>query len=547
MRQVPVLIVGGGPVGLSAAVALARQGVRSLLVEQHPSTTDHPKARAVNLRTMELLRQWGGEGALMRRVLPQDYWRFIWCTTMTGKELARITDPDGEGSEMSPTDRQIVAQDAVEEVLYGLARSLPASSVRFSTRCLGFQQLDDRVVAEVESLESGERETIAARYLIAADGAGSRIRRRLGIAMNGPGALSHQASIYFRADLTPYSAHRPADIYYCTEGIWIAVVDGDRRWLGIVRYDPETGVGRDTFTNEYCAERIRRSVGVADLPIEIFNTSFWTIAAQVAERFRDGRVFLAGDAAHRMSPTGGFGMNTGIQDSHNLAWKLAAVLGGRAGDGLLDSYEAERKPVSASNVEWSAENARRIWRMSDAAATGEHGELRRWAVDQERHICSEGRSLGFRYESAAVLANGAAPPQFDSRSYEPAAYPGCRAPHAWLERDGERLSTLDLFERRWVLLSPAPGDGWRGAVEALDPPTRPLLETVTIGPEGDLREADGSWRSLYGLEAGGAVLVRPDGHVAWRGNRGGTRPDARLRDVLGSLLHAQPGPARPAR
>jgi putative polyketide hydroxylase len=217
-----VLIVGGGPVGLSAAISLARQGTRSVLVEQRPSTTNHPKARAVNVRTMELLRQWGVADDLMRRVLPQDYWRFVWCTSMTGRELARVSDPEGEGTDHSPMDRQIVAQDAVEEVLHRHGRSLPLASLRFSTRCIDFLQRDNGVTAEVECRETGKRETIEARYLIAADGAASPIRSKLGISMRGPAALSHQASIYFRADLTSYSAHRPADIYYCVDGIWVA-------------------------------------------------------------------------------------------------------------------------------------------------------------------------------------------------------------------------------------------------------------------------------------------------------------------------------------
>lgn len=539
MSPIPVLIVGGGPVGLSTAIALARQGVRSVLVERHPSTTDHPKARAINVRSMELFRQWEVEEWVMDRALPQSFWRFIWCTTMTGRELARVSNPDGEGTDKSPTDRQIVSQDVVEEALFRRASSLAEVDLRFSTRCLGFSQSDGGVAAEVENLETGGRETIEARYLIAADGATSRIRDALGIAMRGPAALSHQASIYFRCDLTPYSAHRPADIYYCVDGIWIAVVNGKTRWLGILRYDPESGMTRQDFTNDYCVEQIRRSVGVADLPVEVINKSFWQIGAQVAERFRDRRVFLAGDAAHRMSPTGGFGLNTGVQDAHNLAWKIAAVLDGRAAETLLDTYEAERQPVGASNAEWSADNARRIWKITAAAEADETERVRLVAEEQEHHICSEGRALGFRYDSSALMPNGADPPPFSSRNYEPSAYPGCRAPHAWLQKNGARRSTIDLFERRFVLLHSSSGRRWRTAVAALDGSTRSFVEAVSIGADGDYQSADGSWQAAYAIEADGAVLVRPDGHVAWQSAGGEADPAAALEAVMDRALGRQ--------
>lgn len=487
---------------------------------------------------MELLRQWGVDKELGRHALPQEYWRFIWCTTMTGREIARVSNPDGELSAMSPTSRQIVAQDAVEAVLYRYARSLPLVSLRFSTECRSFTQSEAGVIAEVRRLGSDHSETIDARYMIAADGATSRIRRTLGIPMEGPAALSDQASIYFKADLSRYSAYRPADIYYCTEGIWIAVVDGATRWLGIVRLDPKTEVRREDFTPEYCVEQIRRSVGVADLPVEVINTSFWQMGAQVAARFRVGRVFLAGDAAHRISPTGGFGLNTGVQDAHNLSWKLAAVLGGHAGDPLLETYEAERQPVGASNASWSADNARRIWTILDSVEGGDRKSVGAWVEDQQNHICSEGRALGFRYRSAAVVANGASPPPFSSRTYTPSGYPGCRAPHVWLMQDGVRCSTLDLFERHFVLLYDAREASWRSAARKLEPVLAPCLKALAIGPEGHVQDPTGTWLESYGIEADGAVLVRPDGHVGWRSVSHVPNPRATLDGVLRRMLSA---------
>ncbi len=543
MRTTPVLIVGGGPTGLSMAIVLARHGVRSLLVERHATTTDHPKARAVNVRTMELFRQWGVEDAVCDGALSQDFLRFIWCKTLAGEEIARIETSDGRRDGKSPTVRRIVSQDVVEQTLHQHASTLPAAKLEFSTELRSFRETRDGVDAELVDAASGKTRTCRARYMVAADGASSFVRRRLGIAMNGPAALSHQMSVYFRADLTPWTAQRPADIYYCTEGDWIGVVNGTTRWLCIARHDAGNGGPPPVSTTEEYVARIRRSVGIPDLPVEVINATLWKMGAQAAARFRSGPVFLAGDAAHVMAPTGGFGMNTGIQDAHNLGWKLAAVLAGETGPALLDTYEAERKPVAESNAAWSAGNARRIWGIQESVEAGEREAVQAGAREQVDHISSAGRALGFRYASSAVIADGAPAPAFSTQTYLPAASPGARAPHTWLVGKRGRLSILDLFERDWVLLTGSPGDSWRAALERVEPALRAGVRLVTIGSEGDFEDPTGNWRELYGLERGGAVLVRPDGHVAWRGPTGDARAGGALDDVLASVLHRRPAGA----
>ena len=536
MQKTPVLIVGGGPTGLSAAIVLARHGISCLVVERRPSTTNHPKARAVNLRTMELFRQWGVERAVCDGALPQDWWRFIWCKTLVGDEIARVETGDGQLTDKSPTVRRIVSQDVVEEALHSHARTLPLIELAFSTEMTGFRETEAGVVAELRDLGSGETRSCHAAYMVAADGASSSVRRQLGIEMQGPGALSHQMSIYFRADLIPWTAWRPADIYYCTEGDWVGVVNGSSRWLCIARLDDEAAERARELTAGDFLDRIRRSVGVADLAAEVINATFWTIGAQAADSFGTRRVFLAGDAAHIMSPTGGFGMNTGIQDAHNLGWKLAAVLQGRAHPALLETYEPERQPVARSNARWSAENAQRIWGIIDSVSSADSDSVQAGVAGQTNHISSEGRALGFNYASSAVVSDGSTAPASTTQVYRPNACPGSRAPHAWLISGRERISTLDLFDRHMVLLAGAPGDSWRAGVEALEPSLRSYVRCLTVGAGGQLLNPDQNWLELYGLEPEGAILVRPDGHVAWRSSTGAADPGAELDSVLRQVL-----------
>lgn len=522
--------------GLSAAISLAHHGIRSVLVERHPSTTDHPKARAVQTRSMELFRQWGCEEPVKSRALGQEYWQFRWCETMAGEFLGRVINPEGEDTDKSPAPRRIMGQDALEEALREHAESLPLVELRFRTEMREFEQTGSNVVATVVERESGAEERIESLYMVGADGARSAIRRRLGIELEGPAAFAQQTSIYFEADLRTWSAPRPADIYYCTAGDWIGVVNGSTRWLAIVRYHPELGQSRDDYSTEYCAETVRRSVGVPDVPLRVINRTFWEMAAQVARTYRGGRIFLAGDAAHRMAPTGGFGMNTGIQDAHNLAWKLAAVIKGEGGPALLDTYEEERAEIARRNADWSAENAGRVDAINEAALTGNEEGFRAGVEEQQGHLCSEGLSLGLSYASAGILPDGTPERPSTTRDYLPTARPGSRAPHLWLHRNGDRISTLDLFGSRFVLLTSSPGDAWRAAAAALPEPRRHLVDVHDVGARGALSDPAGEWLDLYELHAGGAVLVRPDGHVAWRVPSAPANPAAALAGALSSAL-----------
>lgn len=553
--EVPVLICGGGPVGLSAAILLARRGVRSVLVERHPSTTDHPKARGLLRRTMEILRPWGIEASLREQALPSGALRFIWVESLAGREIGRVEPPHPSipGSR-SPTYGCMAAQDTFEAELRHHAETYPEIELRFNTELTAFEQDDAGVTATVRDRRSGQIQTVRAAYMIAADGASSGIREALGIGMVGPGELGHHINIHFRAELGPWVRGRPAIGYISSQGngtlLW---AHGTDRWLVLRPFQPARGERPEDFTPERCVDLARRAVGIPDLPVEVINTAFWTLTAQVAESFQTGRVFLAGDAAHRFPPTGGFGANTGIQDAHNLAWKLAAVLSGWANPALLETYHEERRPIAEANTEFSVTNGRRWQAARQAILAGDEAAVAHALKEQVKHLDSEGQDLGFWYGSGALISDGTPPPTGDSRVYVPSARPGSRAPHLWLrpsarvgslpvamglqhgKRETGRISTLDLFDSGFTLLTGSDAKTWRDAGSQVARELAIPFAAFGVGPAGDFDVVEGNWAELYGFEASGAVLVRPDGHVAWRSRESGTEPQKVMRTALATL------------
>ena len=333
MRDVDVLIVGGGPVGLTASILLSKAGVTSLLVERHPGTALHPKARGINARTMEIYRQCGVEDAIRAAGLPPERSRFIvWTRSLAGEELERRVPARSraEALAITPVSRCLCAQDDLEPVLRAHAESLRPGAVEFGAELLTFAQDADGVTASVRTADGDTR--LRARYLIAADGARSRVRETLGIPMHGNAGLYRSINVLLNADLTRWVADRPAALYFVEQPDLKATfltINGVNRWGFLINNLPLDG-SSDEYTPERCAAIVRQAAGVPDLDVEILGAVSWVAAGQVAERYRRDRVFLAGDAAHHMPPTGGFGLNTGVQDVHNLVWKLAAVLHGWA-------------------------------------------------------------------------------------------------------------------------------------------------------------------------------------------------------------------------
>jgi putative polyketide hydroxylase len=540
-HRVPVLIVGGSLVGLSTSLFLGRLGVRHTLVERHAGTSIHPRGRGNNVRTMELFRTAGVEAGIRdaAATLAGNHGILQTPTLVgdAGEWLFREIDPGGGLARFSPSSWCLCSQNDLEPVLLEHAGRL-GGDLRYGTELLSFESGPSGVTAVVKSRETGEHTTFLADYLVAADGPRSPVREQLGIGQSGPGDLFSNVSITFRSRrLAEVVGERRFIVCYLTDPAAdgaLLPVDNRENWVFHAPWHPERGETLEEFTDERCVEHIRRAVGVADLDVQITGRAPWHAAQRVARSYRAGRVFLAGDSAHEMSPTGAFGSNTGIQDAHNLAWKLAAVIGGWAGEALLDTYDAERRPVAEATSARAAARSVEHSHPGFAPSPGAGG-----GTGPQRGILNV--ALGYRYPQGAVVGADPATPVVPER-LDLSGEPGSRAPHMAVRHRGERISTLDLYETSFVLLSDADDpSGWHEAAVRLAEETSVPLTSYRVGdgsgaeltPEGDM-----DWSAAHGTTPEGAVLVRPDGFVAWRSP--GPVPDAgsALRQVLTTLLGA---------
>ena len=506
----PVLIVGAGPAGLVSALVLARQGVRSTLVERHPGTSTHPRASGVSTRTMEIFRRLGVEDEIRARSLDAVPMMSMSASLASPeRRVAPLGFPTAEqAAAVSPTGPVISPQDHVEPVLLRRIEALGLTDIRFGTEVLALRQGASAVETTVVDRTTGERSIVHSEYVVAADGARSTVRDLLGIDVIGPSGFEHYASILFRADLWPVVGEPRYGLYMVGgPGVRPAIVapmGPDDRFVFGQPGSPDE-VAAIVADPELAKATIRSAAGVPDLEIEVLATMPLEFGAQLATRWRDGSVFLVGDAAHRMPPFGGRGMNTAVADAYNLGWKLAGVVRGTASPALLDSYEAERMPVGRHNVslalarypELAAEHG---LTLDPAHAAGPNGTPDGLAED-----------LGYRYASEVVAATG-----------------GSRAPHAWLTTPAGVRSTIDLAADGFVLLTNGDGTAWRRAASAFSAPRGILRGLAAVGPAmafapsfevavvsvGEDVVDDGSFAAASGLAPGGAVLVRPDGHVA---------------------------------
>ena len=506
-----VVVVGGGPVGLAMGLLLHRHQIECIVIEKTSGTTDNPKSRGCWIRTMELFRQWNIEDKVRARGLPDGSDVFVFVENMSGHEYGR-SYPEPR-LDQSPAWKCVVAQDVVEEELLAALHGSPYAKVYHSCECTGIEQDADGVVVYARSTPSDEPLTIRASYAVAADGAGSQTRRQVGIEMKGPATLAVMANDYWRADLSRIPMARDAAGYRIfpddPEIPMSAILNtnGRDRWLTVSQVGEQKDDRPVSWTDEDVVRMARAHTGIPDLEVQIIHRSTWRVSRQVAERFRQGRVFLAGDAAHRFPPTGGFGLNSGVQDAHNLAWKLALVLRGQASGSLLDSYDLERRPVAECNADFSIGNRDRFEHLEHACRSGDEDRIAFWIDDMDNHLHSIGQSLGFSYVSGAVIQDGTVAKPLNSRQYVPSDRPGGRFPHLWLDAARKR-STLDWFEREFVVVTGPLGDTWEQAARTVQSRFSVPI-TVKRLPRVD--------REL-GIHIGmrGAVLVRPDGHVAWR-------------------------------
>lgn len=553
----PVLIVGAGPAGLSAALSLGRLGIPCILVERRARVGSHPRATGVRTRTMELLRGWGLEDAVRRAGLRTlGAGDFAFRATLAGEEYGVVEIAHDEESmrfrrSVSPTMVTFCPQDVLEPILLDAVRAIPCVDIRFSTELRDLEVTDDAAFGLLVS-EDAPPVRVRADYLLACDGARSGIRRTLGIQLEDSGLAVDFVNTEFQADLSPWIGDRPAILYWimnsASSGVFVTL-EGQRRWL----FTALQAVDESAVTDEWCTRIVREAVGVADLPVEIVTSRAWRMTAEVAQRFREGRVFLVGDAAHRFPPTGGFGMNSSVQDAHNLAWKVAAVCAGWAEDALLDTYETERKPIAEFNSRQSAENLFLMAelgfgpgvyefaaRVEKGGAEGEalRAQIRQAIPRQIHQFDGIGQDLGFGYAEGAVISDGSNGPALrDPSHFQPHGTPGFRAPHHLLARGREEISTLDLFGDGFVLMAAPRDRGWTVAAEKAAEARGIPLRAYRIGTEGGpVVDPAGTWCDVVGVGAEGAILVRPDGHVAWRTRAAATDAAAAvLADVLGTL------------
>ncbi|MBO2445576.1 FAD-dependent oxidoreductase [Actinomadura barringtoniae] len=535
-EKTAVLIVGGGLTGLSAAIFLARHGTPVILVERHEGALIHPRARTVNPRTAELFRQVGLEREIQSARAFTGGRVIVHCDTLAGPEArSSQMEPPEETSLVSPCSWIAIGQDRLEVILRAGAERLGAD-VRFGTELTGFESDDDGVTARIRDLPSGRESVVAARFLVVADGAKSPIRRRMGIPVHGAGMLGHTVTFVFEADLSEALRGRPVGLCHLgkpSPGVVLMPHDGDNRWLISFPFAPDKSDRPETFTPEHAASLVRAAIGLPDLEVEIVpqladgTTNLdYDIAAFVAERFRDGPVFLAGDAAHSMPPAGAFGSGTGIQDAHNLAWKLAAVVAGRATTALLDTYEAERRPVALFTVEQAT-----VKREVNAGRASD--EVRRRLHPSFRVI------FGYRYPVDAGQGQGqGSGPDGDGDAESVGlldGLPGTRAPHASVGFGGSTASTIDLYGQRFVALTGRDAAPWADELESAFAGLGIDVDVYRLG--ADLADPDDACAGAYRIGAEGAVVVRPDGMVAWRTARSaGEAERQELREAIARLM-----------
>ena len=525
-REAPVIIAGGGLVGLSAAIFLGQCGIESLVLERRVAPSLLPRAAHFHLRTVELFRQAGIE----KEVIAQSEEEFlpdgaiVAMETLTGRKLADIIASLNEGVEaLSPCRRLFVSQPRLEPILRRRAKEAGAQILS------GHDVIDVRqgafgVQVITQDAASGRRRSFDARYLIGADGAHSKVREIAGLQLSGRPAFSNSMTIYFEADLSSVVENKALSVIYIANAGLRGIFRFDKHFrsgflivniVGDPEADPDASNPANDTSEHRLVELVRLAAGVPDLAVRIAGVSRWRAAAKVADHYRCGNIFLSGDAAHLMPPTGGFGGNTGIQDAHNLAWKLATVIKGQAHDGLLDSYGAERQPIGLLTAEQAY--VRYVLRTAPHLAEADAPQL----------VPDFNLELGYLYGADPISSHQDIPPHEDPHHSK--GRPGARAPHVWLRRASKRISTLDLYGRRFVLMTGPEGEGWHVATCEGPPIERLCLER-------DVDDPHRRFAAAHGITGAGAVLVRPDGFVCWRASLLSRDSAASLRRSLSHVV-----------
>lgn len=575
VEETQVLVVGAGPTGMVASAFLAKFGVTSITLSRHRGPAPQPRGSFTNQRTIEVLRDLGIEAAIDAvGTKLQSIGHNVMATSFAGPEIIRyqcygVGDRLADYKQASPCENYNLPQHIIEPVLLQAAEDRGAD-VRFYHELETIEQNEDAVLVQVKNRATGELYQVRAQYVIAADGGRSRIAEQLKVPFDGESGLIHMANAWVEADLTQYAAYRPAGQYIILQpggnswvgsGTFVTVVPWTE-WLFSREYDPAQG--EPDLSDEAVISTVRGLIGDDSVPIKIKGTSLWQVNAVLATQYQIGRVFIAGDAAHRHSPSGGLGTNTSIQDAYNLAWKLAFVLQGKAGERLLESYHEERNPVGRQVVDRAMINLGYKVKVSEALGlrrgqSPEEGwdSLRSLFEDvpgaserrdaliaaiklQDYRSTAHGVDIGQRYVSGAVVDDGTPfpePARDPALYYHPTTHPGAHLPHVWLEKDRKPVSTLDLVGHgRFTVIAGIGGKAWIDAAAEVAELLEIELPAVSVGFNCEYSDVVGDWYRVREIGDHGALLIRPDGHIAWRSHGASDDPVKELAGALRQVL-----------
>lgn len=575
-----VLIIGTGPAGSATAALLAGYGVETMVINRYRWLANTPRAHITNQRTMEVLRDLGRDvedEAYMFAAGQELMGENVFCTALAGEEVGRMKSwgmhptSRAEHQLSSPTQMNDLPQTFMEPLLFKTACSRGAQA-RLSTEYVSHEQDGDGVTTTCLDRLTGKTFTVRSKYLVGADGGNSKVAEHASLTFEGRMGVAGSMNILFEADLSRYVAHRPSVLYWVLQpgadvgGIGMGLVRMVRpwhEWLIVWGYDINQPA--PAVDEAHAKKVVRDLVGVADLDVTIKSVSTWTVNNMYATTLSNGRVFCMGDAIHRHPPSNGLGSNTSIQDAFNLAWKLAFVLKGQAGDGLLDSYQAERAPIAKQIVTRANKSIEefgpifkalglldsvdpvKMQQNMDArcnntpAAEEQRAAIRKAIAAKVYEFDAHGVEMNQRYRSDAVVTDGQPEPVFardPELHFQQTTWPGARLPHAWVfSEDGKKVSTLDLAGHgRFTVLTGPGGQGWIEAAKVVGRELGIEIAAHAIGPRQQWQDFTGDWANLSDVRDGGVVLVRPDHHVCWRRADSAENPAAELRRVMTAIL-----------